>query len=71
MKKIQIEIPEEVLDAITAEALRELRTPAQQASYLLLTWSREIAEKRQKSAKPGVNALKGSREELLAAQRLG
>lgn len=51
MTKLSIEVSEEVLAAITEEGQREYRSVAQQASYLLLTWTREQAEKRQKDAK--------------------
>ncbi len=51
MKKITIEMAEEVFDAVTEEGLREFRTTSQQASYLLLLWAREMQDKRQKAGK--------------------
>lgn len=51
MKKITITLPEDVVSAIVDEGQREFRSLEQQASYLLLTWSREGKDKRQKSEK--------------------
>ncbi len=59
MKKMTIEMTEEVFDAVTEEGLREFRTTSQQASYLLLLWAREMQEKRHKAGK-GVSQVSGS-----------
>lgn len=71
MKKISINLPEEVVAAITDEGAREFRTLEQQASYLLLTWFREGEEKRQKQEKVGGTTGKISRESPSLLQSLG
>ena len=47
--QIRVEVPEETVAEIDAEAEREMRTRPEQASYLLLLWARE-AQKRAQAA---------------------
>jgi hypothetical protein len=60
-----IEVPEDVCVAIEDEAVREFRTPPQQASYLLLIWAREQQTRRQKTEKAAPGGMRARGDEVL------